>query len=454
MKSWYDKNILPTISFFGDKIKTQLDRLKTIFGNIFGDIMKLGEPLKTWFTGDFTNFIKTGAETIGIILSGLFDSFNTVFSDIWNLAIYPIIDKITNVLLPFYTQVGTQILKSLGILFNNIKLIFDTLWSGAIAPAMGFIVTAWGQMWDTVYSVWKERGDAISNGVNGLINSIGDIFMSYWDNYLKPLFNWIGDTITWLWDDHLKPLWDNLVNFVASLIEMILTVWNNFLGPLVSWIVTVLGPVISTVFGTIGAVIGSVIAFIVDIISGFIRVLQGVLDFITGIFSGDWEKAWQGIVDIFGGIFDMLWGLVKFPINLIIDGLNFLWGAIYSVVSGIVNGIGGIAGAIGDVFGQDWHFSMPAEPPLIPKLASGTVVPPNREFLAVLGDNKREPEIVSPLSTMKQAMLEALAEAGANLNDAVINLNVTAKVDGETLFNVVERVKANKGQTISIGGGW
>lgn len=49
----------------------------------------------------------------------------------------------------------------------------------------------------------------------------------------------------------------------------------------------------------------------------------------------------------------------------------------------------------------------------IPKLATGTVVPANYgEFAAILGDNKRETEVVSPLSTMKQALIEALAESG------------------------------------------
>lgn len=53
---------------------------------------------------------------------------------------------------------------------------------------------------------------------------------------------------------------------------------------------------------------------------------------------------------------------------------------------------------------------------LIPGLATGTVVPAHYgEFLATLGDNKREPEIVSPYSTMKQAMLDALQESGQNI---------------------------------------
>lgn len=70
----------------------------------------------------------------------------------------------------------------------------------------------------------------------------------------------------------------------------------------------------------------------------------------------------------------------------------------------------------------------------IPRLAAGSVIPPNREFMAVLGDNKREPEVVSPLSTMKQALLEALQESGAS-GGTPIQVNLV--VDGKTLARVV-----------------
>ena len=65
----------------------------------------------------------------------------------------------------------------------------------------------------------------------------------------------------------------------------------------------------------------------------------------------------------------------------------------------------------------------------IPMLAQGAVVPPNNQFLALLGDNKREQEIVSPLSTMKQALIEALRESGGQ--------TVVVNVDGRQLFQVM-----------------
>lgn len=73
----------------------------------------------------------------------------------------------------------------------------------------------------------------------------------------------------------------------------------------------------------------------------------------------------------------------------------------------------------------------------VPHLARGTVVPPNREFLAVLGDNTRETEVVSPVSTMKQAFIEAMREMG--MGDGTFNF--TVNLDGKTVAkNTVKHI--------------
>lgn len=87
--------------------------------------------------------------------------------------------------------------------------------------------------------------------------------------------------------------------------------------------------------------------------------------------------------------------------------------------------------------------------PAIPYLAKGTVVPPNTgEFTAVLGDNKRETEVVSPLSTMKQAMKEAMQEYGTQ--DLVADVRVYW--NGEEVYNQIEKVKARRGTKLVRGG--
>jgi hypothetical protein len=71
----------------------------------------------------------------------------------------------------------------------------------------------------------------------------------------------------------------------------------------------------------------------------------------------------------------------------------------------------------------------------IPRLAKGSVIPPNREFLAVLGDNKREHEIVSPVSTMKQAFMEAMIEMGGYNGGG--NTEVVLEMDGREFGRAV-----------------
>ena len=74
-------------------------------------------------------------------------------------------------------------------------------------------------------------------------------------------------------------------------------------------------------------------------------------------------------------------------------------------------------------------------PAAVMGLANGGVVPPNREFLAVLGDNKKEPEIVSPVSTMKQAFTEAMLEMGGNFGGG--KTEVVLEIDGREFGRAV-----------------
>lgn len=82
----------------------------------------------------------------------------------------------------------------------------------------------------------------------------------------------------------------------------------------------------------------------------------------------------------------------------------------------------------------------PFKPSYIPKLATGTVVPPNREFLSILGDNKREPEVVSPLSTIRRAVAEALA---ANASGETV-IDLTINLEGDAIYRDVIRRQTAK----------
>lgn len=76
--------------------------------------------------------------------------------------------------------------------------------------------------------------------------------------------------------------------------------------------------------------------------------------------------------------------------------------------------------------------------PEIPRLAQGTVVPANYgEFMAVLGDNKRETEVVSPLSTIRQAVMEALVALGDTGGGRKISITIPVQIDKKTITRIV-----------------
>lgn len=204
-------------------------------------------------------------------------------------------------------------------------------------------IRRWLSACSTGEKAWDEHGAGILEGFTRFKESLRELWDTIYENIIKPIFDRIAGTVSWLWDKHLKPLWDKLTDFFGSVAEFLLALWNERIKPVVDFIVTTVGPVVSHVVGTIGDVVGTVIGVVSDVIGGILEALGGLMDFLTGVFTGDWEKAWSGIQQFFKGIWDGIWGIVKGIVNLIIDGLNLLWGAIYSVVAGIVNGIGGIA---------------------------------------------------------------------------------------------------------------
>lgn len=169
------------------------------------------------------------------------------------------------------------------------------------------------------------------------------------------------------------------------------------------------------------------------------NILGGLIDFITGVFTGDWTKAWEGIKKVFKGIWNGIVMILESAVNLIIKGVNWLIGKLNSLLENslLAKGL--------DLIGVEFR-GIPQIPPVkIPRLATGAVIPSNREFLAVLGDQKSGTNIETPLDTMVQAFKQALAEGGySGGNQAVLVL------DKEVLGKVVYRLNKAEGTRIGV----
>ena len=78
--------------------------------------------------------------------------------------------------------------------------------------------------------------------------------------------------------------------------------------------------------------------------------------------------------------------------------------------------------------------------PQIPALATGAVIPPNREFLAVLGDQKHGTNIEAPLSTIEEAVENVLKRSGNSNGVREVTVKVPVSVDGRVIFDLVKKI--------------
>lgn len=84
-------------------------------------------------------------------------------------------------------------------------------------------------------------------------------------------------------------------------------------------------------FGAIGNVCNAFFANVKNIWDSIKQIFGGIVDFIAGVFTGDWERAWQGVCDIFGGIMNGLGAIIKAPINAVIGIINMAIDGINSI---------------------------------------------------------------------------------------------------------------------------
>lgn len=141
-------------------------------------------------------------------------------------------------------------------------------------------------------------------------------------------------------------------------------------------------------------------------LDGIQQKFNGFLNFLTGVFTLDFQKAMEGIDDFLKGNWNNLLARFEGIINAIIDGLNWVISQMNKISFDIPNWIPLVGGKSFDV--NIPYISQFA----IPRLAQGAVIPPNREFMAVLGDQKQGTNIEAPLETIKQALAEVMAQYG------------------------------------------
>lgn len=226
------------------------------------------------------------------------------------------------------------------------------------------------------------HGEELIEGLKNIIDGFGKFFKGVFTGDLK------------LAAEGAKQIWEGLKQTWNAIINSIKDAWNMF----IAWLQSK-SPVLAAYFQTVGKLVSDLYNSVKDI-------LKGVVDFVAGVFTGDWTKAWEGVKEIFKGVWNGIVSIVEAAINFVISGVNLLISALNTIHFEIPDWVPLIGGS-------SFGISIPlVNPVALPRLAQGAVIPPNREFLAVLGDQKSGTNIETPLATMVQAFKQAMNETG------------------------------------------
>ncbi len=281
----------------------------------------------------------------------------------------------------------------------------------------------------------KVLGGALE-AVNAALKSVGEGFSALWQA-MEPVVSFVGQTVLTVFDQ-LRRLFGNLAATFAEKGEKITGIFHN-----ISQVITALWQAVSPVltqlrtgwaltFEAMGRTVSQIVGFIID-------ALHGLTEFLAGVFTLNWDRAWGGIKEMLRGCIN---GIVGF-LNILLQGLT-------AAVNGIVKVVNKLSFTAPDwvpgIGGKSFGFNLKTlTAPQIPYLARGAVLPANKPFLAMVGDQRHGTNIEAPLSTIEEAVAVVLSEQlGAlmagfeatvgelrSLHDTVSNIEVGDAVIGK-----------------------
>lgn len=289
--------------------------------NIGSEIAQIGGNLAVAFADVFSVFGGETAQQITANLIGIFAEIGMALTetaaklgrDILNMIAQPFIDN-------------KDILKS---------AIEGSL--GVIETVTSSVLTVIQTLSDAISRLYDEHikpfFDSIANG----LSSIFETLITGYNTYILPVLQGLAEQFKGLLEGPLGDAILKIETFLGKLIDSLKLLWESVLAPLINWIIANLLPVVAKIIDVVGTTAMKVIKSLIKIIGDVADTLSGIIDFLVGVFTGDWKLAWQGIKEIASGV----WNLIK-------DVISGAWSAIKSIIKGAL-------GIIKSVINTAWN---------------------------------------------------------------------------------------------------
>lgn len=408
-----ESGFLSSVTEVSEKIQAFADKIKKCFTTLKG-------------------FIIANKDVIISALAGIAAAFTTYFvMSNWTkiiegvqLAFYALGYAISGISWPM-----VAVSAGIGLLVGNIVYLWRTneqfrdsvieVWNNI----KEFINTVTTDIGTILTNLWDKYGKTLIKNIKDFFGTIQSFILNAWESVIKPIIENALEMLTQLWNKHLKGLVEELGEFIMKLTNGALEIWNKFISPVVDFLVKTLGPIFVTVFNYIVDSVGTAIAVISDVVKGLLKVFGGIIDFLVGVFTGNWRKAFEGIKNIFKGIFESLVGIAKWPLNMIID-----------LVNAAISGINTMIKTINKVPGVNI-----STVPKIPKLAKGGII--DSPTIAMVGEAGKE--AVMPLENntgwitdLASKVADRMPRSGGSSNDNSYTGDLILQIDGSIIGKV------------------
>lgn len=330
----------------GAMISTGITMAQNVIGGIEKYLTQNSERIKQYIISMFD---------IGTEISAIIGNFSVAFADIFSVFGGDTAQQITGNLIGIFAEVGMLVSENAAKLGRDIlNMITQPIIDNkdkikaavegvleAIEPFTSGLLTAVQAVRDAVSDIYdnhlKPLFDSIADGLSTILGKLLDGY----NQYIVPVLQGLGEKFEALMEGPFGETVNKIGKLIGKLIDVLKLLWENVLVPLFSWIADNVMPVLAPIIETIGTKFLSTIETIIKAVGIITDVLGGLIDFITGVFTGNWKLAFDGMKTIAQGFAD--------GVKLIISDVIGIGGdIIQGLMDGVVDTMSGIAGWIKD----------------------------------------------------------------------------------------------------------
>jgi phage-related protein len=412
--------------------------LRDFFVNLWTGIRDFFVNLLTGIRDFFVNLWNGLKDAVSNILNGIRDFFVNIwngikdfFINLWDNLKASVEERI-NLVKNIIENVINKVKEIWENIWNGIKNFFTNLWDNIkasveerinlvrniIENVTNKVKEIWENIWNGIKNFFTDLWDKLKSSVQERINLIRDIIKNVTDKVKEiweKVWNGIKDFVTNLWNK-IKESISNVINKIKDTISNVINKIKDTISNVINKIKDTISNVINKIKETWTKIWDAVKQKVSDIWNGIKNTVSNAINSVKNTISNIinsiktvWNNVWDSLKSKVTAIWDGIKNVIKNAINGIIGFINKMLAAIPNGINAVVNALNKLKIKIPDWVpgfgGSTFGFNLPTvTAPQIPYLAQGAVIPPNKEFMAVLGDQKHGTNIEAPLSTIQEAV--------------------------------------------------